>query len=70
MELVDQLMLRMLLTTMVALMVLPRNLMVSVELDDAGFIGSWMVPPVEISSTLAKACKPTVRGVMLADPGR
>ena len=46
----------------VALVVLPRNLMVSVELDDAGFIGSWMVPPVEISSTLAKARKPIVRG--------
>ena len=36
----DQVMLLMALTMVVALMVLPRNLMVSAELDDAGFIGS------------------------------
>ena len=69
-EFTDQVMLLMALAIVVALTVLPRNLMVSAELDDAGFIGSWMVPVFEFSSTLAKARKPVVRGVMLAFPGR
>lgn len=66
----DQVMLLMLLAIVVAFTVLPQNLVAFTEVAEAGFIGSWMVPAFEFSSTLAKARKPTVRGVMLAFPGR
>ena len=66
----DQVMLLMLLVIVVAFTVLPQNLVAFTEADVTGFIGSWMVPAFEFSSTLAKARKPIVRGVMLAFPGR
>ena len=69
-EFPDQVILPIALTMVVALAVLPQNLVAFTEADDAGFIGSWMVPVFEFSSTLAKARKPVVRGVMLAFPGR
>ena len=69
-EFTDHVMLLMALAIVVALTVLPQNFVAFTEADVTGFIGSWMVPAVEFSSTLAKALKPTVRGVMLAFPGR
>ena len=69
-EFTDHVMLLMALAIVVALTVLPQYFVAFTEADVAGFIGSWMVPAFEFSSTLAKALKPTVRGVMLAFPGR
>jgi len=69
-EFPDQVMFMIAFAMVVALAVLPQNLVAITELDEAGFIVSWMVPAVEFSSTLAKARKPIVRGVMLAFPGR
>ncbi len=69
-EFADHVMLPMALAIVVAFAVLPLNLAAFMGLEDARFNGSWIVPFDDISSTLAKALIPIVRGATVAFPGR